>query len=284
MEESSTLIIGASGQLSLALQDRYPQARTVGSQQLDISNSQQVEAFDWSGLQTVINAAAYTDVDGSESPEGRVNAWKVNAVGAASLARIAIKHDLTLVHISSDYVFDGVQSPHYEAEGFSPLGVYGQSKAAGDISVSLVPKHYIVRTTWVIGEGNNFVRTMLNLGKRGIAPKVVNDQIGRLTFTAELVLIIDHLLTRKPAYGVYNATNGGESVSWADITRTIFTLADNNLSVTDTTTAEYFQDKPQSARRPLNSILDLTKLQATGYTVRDWQEDLTAYIQKELSS
>lgn len=283
MDQNNIVILGAIGQLGLALQAQYPQAQAFDSHALDITNSQQLNTFDWSNIKTIINAAAYTNVDGAQTTDGRVSAWQINAAGAANLAKIATTNNITLVHISSDYVFDGTKYPHTEDEPFSPLGVYGQSKAAGDIAVALCPKHYILRTTWVIGEGKNFVRIMLGLGQRGISPAVVSDQIGRLTFTSELAAIIDHLLTTSPAYGTYNATNTGEPASWADITRNIFKTAGFNLTVTNTTTADYFKDKPEASPRPLNSMMDLSKLQSTGYTGRDWQTDLTNYIKKELA-
>src|SRR6185436_14057478 len=134
------------------------------------------------------------------------------------------------------------------------------------IVASLVPRHYILRTSWVIGEGKNFVRTMLELGAKGIAPTVVSDQIGRLTFTTELVRVISHFLEATPPYGTYNVSNGGEPANWADITREIFKQAGHNLLVTNTTTAEYFADKPEVAPRPLQSTLDLAKLEATGFS------------------
>ena len=283
MNDQTILIVGANGQLGQALRAKYTGARTSDSDTLDITSISQLEKYDWSGIQTIINAAAFTDVDRAESPEGRISSWKVNAEGAANLASIAIGHDLTLLHISSDYVFDGTNELHTEEEEFSPLGVYGQSKAAGDIAVALVPKHYILRTSWVIGEGKNFVRTMLDLGKRNIAPTVVNDQVGRLTFTSELVAIIDHLLATSAAYGTYNATNTGETVSWADITRAIFQIAGFNLVTTGISTVDYFKGKSGIAPRPLNSVMDLSKLQASGYTGHDWHEDLRAYVQKELA-
>ena len=123
---------------------------------------------------------------------------------------------------------------------------------------------------------------MLDLGKRGISPTVVGDQIGRLTFTTELAKTIDHLLTSDAPFGTYNATNGGTPASWAEITRKIFETALLDATVTDTSTADYYQNKPEAAPRPLNSVMDLRKLKATGYTIRDWQENLTEYIQKEL--
>lgn len=273
-------IIGSNGQLGTALRAHYPEAKAVDSKELDITDRQAVLDFDWSDVDVIINAAAYTNVDGAESDEGRVAAWKVNASGPANLAEAALANDLRIVHVSSDYVFDGCTPNHSEDEAFSPLSVYGASKGAGDIAISLVPQHYILRTTWVIGEGKNFVRTMLGLGERGIAPTVVADQIGRLTFTEELVAIIDHLLNGSP-YGTYNATNSGEPASWADITRNIFELGGYDLQVSDATTAEYFAGKEGIAPRPLNSIMDLTKLTAAGFTSTDWREALADYIKKE---
>lgn len=281
MEQSKILIIGANGQLGKAWQSKYPGAKAVDSAELDITDRKAVESYDWSGIGFILNAAAYTNVDGAETPEGRVAAWNVNAHGTANLARIALAHDITLVHISTDYVFDGAQTTHGEDEPFSPLGVYGQSKAAGDIAASFAPKHYILRTSWVIGEGKNFVQTMLGLGQKGVEPTVVADQVGRPTFTSELVAAADHLVTTKAAYGTYNVSNGGDSVNWAEFTREIFAQAGYDLRVTDTTTEEYFASKPGVAPRPLNSVLDLEKLQATGFTATDWRADLATYISKE---
>ena len=122
--------------------------------------------YDWSLYGTVINCGAYTAVDKAETPEGRVTAWKANATGPALLARTCAGHGITLVHVSSDYVFDGTAEVHDEEEPFSPLSVYGQTKAAGEIAVANCPKHYIVRSSWVIGDGKNFVRTMTALSDR----------------------------------------------------------------------------------------------------------------------
>lgn len=284
MDNSKIFIVGANGQLGTALRAQYPGAQFADQAELDITNRASVEAFDWSGIEIILNAAAFTNVDGAETPEGRIAAWNVNATAVANLVRVAQKYDMTLLHISSDYVFDGTTVPHSEDELLSPLGVYGQSKAAGDLVVSLLPKHYLLRTTWVIGEGKNFVRTMLGLAERGISPTVVADQIGRLTFTSELVRAIDHLLTTQAAFGTYNVTNDGPLASWAEITRQIFSLAGyKDLTVIDTTTAEYFAGKEGIAPRPLGSDMSLDKLHATGFTSRNWQDDLTGYISKERS-
>jgi dTDP-4-dehydrorhamnose 3,5-epimerase len=282
MDDSKFFIIGANGQLGSALRAKYPNAQKSDVDGLDITSRESVLGYDWSNVSVILNAAAYTNVDGAETAEGRVAAWKVNATAISYLADVARKHDITFVHVSTDYVFDGTKDLHTETEDLAPLSVYGASKAAGDLVASTVPKHYILRSSWVIGEGKNFVRTMLGVAQKGISPTVVADQIGRLTFTSELVRVIDHLLSTTAKPGVYNATNDGEPVSWADITRRIFELADHkDLTVTDTTTAEYFAGKEGIAPRPLHSALDLSKLHATGFTSNNWQDDLKKYIEKE---
>lgn len=279
MNSNNIFIVGANGQLGRALRQQYPEARFADIDEMDITDRQSVESFDWSGISIVLNAAAFTNVDGAETPEGRVAAWKVNASAVANLTRVCRTHNMTLVHISSDYVFDGTKEPHFENEDFSPLSVYGASKAAGDLLVEQLDNFYLLRTTWVIGEGKNFVRTMLGLAEKNISPTVVHDQIGRLTFTRELVRIIDHLLSTQAPFGTYNATNDGPLESWADITRRIFELAGHNdLTVTNTTTAEYFAGKDGIAPRPLGSDMSLDKLHSTGFTSHDWTHDLKDYI------
>ncbi len=285
MNDSEIFIIGANGQLGTALRAQYPGAQFADAGELDITDQESVQNFDWTGIKIILNAAAYTNVDGAETPEGRVLSWAINADGVANLVAVAAQKDMTFLHISSDYVFDGTKSPHFEDEKFSPLSVYGASKAAGDLVVSLLPKFYLLRTTWVIGEGKNFVRIMLGLAEKGISPTVVADQVGRLTFTSELVNVVDHLLTNKAPYGTYNVTNDGEVMSWADITREIFKTAGyDNLTVIDTTTDEYYAGKPGIAPRPLQSEMDLSRLHSTGFVSRDWKDDLNDYIEKEKNS
>ena len=283
MNNSENFIVGAGGQLGTALREQYPEARFADISELDITDSQSVEQFDWSGVKTIFNAAAFTNVDKAET-EGREAAWNVNASAVANLAHVALHRDITLVHISSDYVFDGTKVPHSEDEPFTPLSVYGASKAAGDIAVSLLEKHYILRTTWVVGEGKNFVRTMLRLAEQEISPKVVSDQIGRLTFTNELVRAAHHLIESNAPYGTYNVTNSGKLESWAGITREIFKLAGyDDLTVSDISTDEYFAGKEGIAPRPLGSDMSLDKLHSTGFESKDWSEELEKYIKKELA-
>lgn len=283
MDDSKIFITGANGQLGTALRLKYPNAQFADISELDITNRESVKGYDWSNVDILINAAAYTNVDGAETDEGRVAAWNVNASAVGNLASIAQKYNITLIHVSTDYVFDGTNNPHSEHENFSPLSVYGASKAAGDLLVSQLEKYYLLRTSWVIGEGKNFVRTMLGLGEKGISPSVVCDQIGRLTFTNELIRAIDYLLINKANYGVYNLSNSGKSVSWADITRKVFELANfKDLEVTDVTTDEYYSGKEGIAPRPLQSTLNLDKIQGIGFESEDWETALERYISKEL--
>ena len=283
MDTSRFLIIGANGQLGRALQAKYPKAIAADRTVLNITNAESVDTFDWSNIDVILNAAAYNKVDIAETPEGRRDAWAANAQAPAHLARIATAKGLTLVHVSTDYVYDGTQQDaHREDAPLAPLSAYASSKAAGDIAAQVTPKHYVLRTSWVIGDGPNFVRTMIGLAQKDISPTVVADQVGRLTFTDTLVDAIDLLLTKKAASGVYNVSNGGEAVSWADVTRAIFkALGRDDLSVTDTTTEAYFASKPGVAPRPLNSVFDLSKITAAGLTPRDWHEALIDYVKQQ---
>lgn len=281
MSPKKTLVLGADGQLGKALRKMYDGDTTVefaARGDFDITDEASFAACDWKQYSTVVNAAAYTAVDAAESSEGRAAAWAINVTAVARLARAAVEHDLTLVHVSSDYVFDGARDSHDEAEPFTPLGVYGQTKAAADAIVSVVPRHYIVRTSWVIGEGNNFVRTMASLAGRGIEPSVVNDQFGRLSFTEDIAAGIRHLLESQADFGTYNLSNDGEPQSWAEIAADVFELSGQpRASVTGVSTADYFKGKA-AAPRPLNSVLDLSKLKNSGFKPRPAKEVLGSYL------
>lgn len=284
MDDSKIFIVGAKGQLGTALRQKYPGSKFADIDEMDITEKDSVINYDWSGIECILNAAAYTNVDGAETPEGKKIAWQVNDEAVENLAQVARDKNLILVHIGTDYDFDGTKKGAYkEDDPTSPLGVYAKSKVAGSERAAKVPKHYIVRTAWVIGEGKNFVRTMLDLGQKGVEPTVVADQIGRPTFTTELAKAIKFLIDNQATFGTYNVTNEGSPVSWADFTREIFSEAGYELRITDTTTKEYFASKPGVARRPLNSVLDLSKIKAAGFEPRDWHENLREYIRKEVS-
>lgn len=281
-----TAVLGSGGQLGRALAVLLPGAVPLDFSDLDITDAAAISRFNWSEFDLVINTAAYTAVDMAETPGGRVAAWRVNAVGVANLARAVRDHDLILVHISSEYVFDGrAPGPIPEDAPFSPLSAYGASKAAGDVAAALCSSYYIVRTTWMIGEGSNFVRTMLSLAAQGATPRVVADQIGRPTFAEDLASGIDALTTSGPAFGTYNITNSGDPASWAEVARATFELAGRSRDdVADTTTADYFATRPDAARRPLNSVLDLRKAAGAGVRLPPWRDSLAAYVAKERSA
>ncbi|MCC2033397.1 sugar nucleotide-binding protein [Microbacterium allomyrinae] len=281
------LVVGANGQLGLALREEFAGQAHVefaARADLDLTDPQLESARRWRDYGVIINASAYTAVDVAETAEGRRDAWASNTSGTAALARIATANGIVLVHVSSDYVFDGTLDRAYrEDDAMCPLGVYGQTKAAADAIVATVPHHYIVRTSWVIGEGKNFVRTMASLAERGIDPTVVDDQIGRLTFTTDIARGIRHLVDSGAAPGVYNLTGAGEPQSWAGIARHVFELSGHDPDrVTGVTTEQYFSTAAGPiAPRPRNSVLDLTKIAAAGYEPADAVASLAGYLRAE---
>ena len=302
MAPRRTLVTGANGQLGRAVRKLAEERGVSGSfdfgdrGEFDFSDPADYSKVDWTLYGTVINCGAYTAVDAAETPEGREAAWAANAQGPALLARVCAEHGITLVHVSSDYVFDGAREEHDEDEPFSPLGVYGQTKAAGDIAVANCPKHYIVRSSWVIGDGKNFVRTMAALSDRCADPDdalnrvtVVNDQFGRLTFTRDMAEGIFWLLgyrvgDREPSapceYGTYNLTDSGRVASWADIAAKAFELRNGNAdAVKPVSTAEYYASaKRPVSPRPTHSALALDKLAGTGFVPADWEMQMMEYI------
>jgi dTDP-4-dehydrorhamnose reductase/dTDP-4-dehydrorhamnose 3,5-epimerase len=281
MRAKKTLVTGANGQLGRALKNMFPDAEFATHEDLDLTSDDLESARSWRQYDTIINAGAYTKVDLAETQEGRVDAWKLNAHAIAELGKIATKYRVTIVNISSDYVYDGLISPHNESEPVSPLGVYGQTKAAGDAIVETVPKHYTVRTSWVVGDGNNFVRTMQKLAANGISPGGIYDQVGRLTFADDIAKGIKHLLDTQAEYGTYNLTNEGESTNWAEIAKIVFEASGRSADdVTPVTTEEYFKGKEFISPRPLQSMLSLDKLEATGFTPRNWREALNEYLRR----
>jgi dTDP-4-dehydrorhamnose reductase len=239
-----------------------------------------VRDYRWADVDVVVNAAGWTAVDAAEDPANLAAVRAVNVDAVGYLARAVRTCGATLVHVSSEYVFDGKhEGPHPDDWPPNPLSVYGQSKADGDTQASSVTKHYLVRTTWVVGEGGNFVRTMAGLADRGVCPTVVDDQIGRPTFAADLAAGIAHLVRTRAPFGSYNLTNSGDPVSWADVAAAVFEARGRSASDVGRTSSEkYFADKPRAAVRPLNSVLDLSKITASGFAPRDWRPALTEYL------
>ncbi|MDK7743078.1 bifunctional dTDP-4-dehydrorhamnose 3,5-epimerase family protein/NAD(P)-dependent oxidoreductase [Helcobacillus massiliensis] len=292
--DGSVLVIGANGQLGRALRETWAggrraaegadgarrDVRFVTRDELDLADVDAIRAFDFTPFSVVVNAAAYTAVDTAETPDGRAAAWAVNARGVAELAAAVDRAGGVLVHVSTDYVFDGSAELISEDDPVGPLGVYGQSKAAGDAAVSATERHYLLRTSWVVGDGANFVRTMASLAEKGVDPSVVDDQNGRLTFTTEIVRAIDHLLETGAEYGTYNVSCGGKSATWCEVARRVFELTGHDPArVSGTSTTEYFASKPGAAPRPLNSVFDLSRLEASGFEPRDQWAALAQYLQ-----
>jgi len=281
MPPKKVLVLGGNGQLGRALRIEFPNAEFTDRVDFDLTDPAVWESRRWQDYATVINAAAYTRVDVAETAEGRRAAWMVNVSALTHLAQAALAHGLQVIHISSDYVFDGSYVVHDEIEPFSPLGVYGQTKAAGDAIVAGIPRHYILRTSWVVGEGGNFVSTMASLARRGVDPKVVEDQIGRLTFASEIARAVRHLLHVSAPYGTYNISNDGHPTNWASIAREVFAATGQDPARVQGVTSEaYYSGVPASAPRPRNSTLDLRKIKETGFVPVHQDDALRDYLRE----
>ncbi|MDK8685268.1 dTDP-4-dehydrorhamnose reductase [Corynebacterium pseudodiphtheriticum] len=274
MQPRKILVTGADGQLGKALRDalrNHNHVEFCSRKEFDITAP---PARDWRQYQAIINTAAYNDVNGAETD--RAGAWAVNAAAPAKLATIANEHNLTLVHVSSDYIFDGQHEIHGEDEIASPLSAYGASKAAGDTAAQTTPRHYVVRTSWVFGDGGNFIATMAALARAGKKPRVVCDQRGRPTDARDLARGIMHLLDTGAPYGVYNLSSDGDTASRDEIAMAVFIgCGGDPADVTPVSSAEYGQDQ---AARPAESTLDLSKIKATGFQPSNWRASLALYL------
>lgn len=308
------LITGAKGQLGKKL------AETLAGNDLILTDSDDMDITDKTNVNEVISqqkpdfivhAAAYTAVDKAE--EERELCYKVNALGTKNLAEIAQKNDITLLYISTDYVFSGAgHTPLKETDPTNPVNYYGQTKLDGENLIrDLYSKYYILRTAWLYGElpkdhpGSNFVETMLKLANSQPEVKVVNDQIGSPTYTKDLCAVIVRIIERfqdrkekisrkvgsnssgagsssnetiEPSnnvvpYGVYHVTGEGEA-SWFDFAGEIFRQTKTNAKLTPIPTSEF----PRPAKRPAYSYLSKEKLNSVGITTRPWQEALAEYL------
>ena len=250
--------------------------------QMDITNSQEVtETIKKVNPDVVVHCAAWTAVDLAEESENKEKVMAINVGGTENIAKVCKELDCKMVYISTDYVFDGYGTRPWEEDckDYAPLNVYGESKLMGEKVVSLkLEKYFIVRIAWVFGvNGNNFIKTMLNVGKKFDTLKVVNDQIGTPTYTYDLSrLLVDMIETDK--YGYYHATNEGGYISWYDFACEIFKQAGYNTKVNPVTTEEYGVSK---ARRPFNSRLKKTKLVDNGFTpLPEWKDALSRYLKE----
>lgn len=250
--------------------------------QMDITNSEEVtETIKKVNPDVVVHCAAWTAVDLAEEKENKDKVMAINVGGTENIAKVCKELDCKMVYISTDYVFDGYGTRPWEEDckDYAPLNVYGESKLMGEKVVSLnLEKYFIVRIAWVFGvNGNNFIKTMLKVGKKFDTLKVVNDQIGTPTYTYDLSrLLVDMIETDK--YGYYHATNEGGYISWYDFACEIFKQAGYKTKVNPVTTEEYGVSK---ARRPFNSRLNKTKLVDNGFTpLPDWKDALSRYLKE----
>lgn len=273
------LVIGSSGQLAKSLRKVFPHATFVSRNDFDLTEGSSPLPSNFGSYQWVINAAAFTNVDTAESASGLKQAWATNVHGLARLVEACKKEGVRLVHVSSDYVFDGESSSAYkEEDAMCPLGVYGQTKAAGDVLVATLDRHLIIRTSWVVGEGKNFVSTMKRLAAESKPVTVVQDQVGRLTFSDDLARAIEQLVQRE-ASGTFNISNSGPATSWYQIARKIYELEGRDAAlVKPVTTAEYFAENSNVSKRPKFSVLSLNKLEALGIVMPDWEKSLFHFL------
>ncbi len=273
-----TVIFGVKGQLGRELLALFRSKGEVGGHdlpELDIADADAVrgavEAF---APDLVINAAAFTDVDGAEDEPAA--AFRTNEAGARHVAQAAADQGAPVVYYSTDYVFGGTKTtPYVPGDAVSPIGVYARSKAAGEAATRMAgPKHFIVRTAWLYGPGGrNFVEKMLRAAATRPSLKVVADEVGSPTYTRDLAEATLALVETE-AYGTYHAVNDG-ACSRYEFAGNVLALAGLATPISPCASSEF----PTKAERPLYSVLSTEKLEAvTGYAMRPWQEALKAYM------
>lgn len=277
------LVTGYKGQLGYDVVNeatsRGIEAIGVDIDEMDITNQEQVNTVIKSGnYDAVVHCAAWTAVDKAEEPELFETVKKVNATGTKYIADVCEELDIPLMYFSTDYVFDGEgTTPWNEYDERHPLNVYGLTKAQGEEFVEKLKKHFIIRIAWVFGKnGNNFIKTMLRLGKERGAVSVVNDQVGNPTYTYDLAkLVVDMIQTDK--YGKYHATNSGDFISWYDFACEIFKQAEMDVKVTPVDSNQF----PAKAKRPKNSRMNQTELDKNGFNrLPAWQDALGRYLKE----
>lgn len=275
------LITGANGMLAKAVKEKFANETLIltDSNELDITVEKSVmEKVKEINPEYVINCAAYTAVDKAE--EDKELAKKVNSLGVENLAKACRNTGATLIHVSTDYVFDGeldINKVYREDDKTGPVTVYGITKLSGEQKlIENCDKYYIFRTAWLYGEGNNFVRTMLKLGSEKEEINVVSDQHGSPTYTEDLANIIYQAIEKKIPYGIYHATNQGYT-TWYDFTKEIFKKANCNCRVNPVTSEQFVRP----AKRPKNSMLSKDKLLVQGIEIPMWIDALDRYLKKE---
>lgn len=279
------LVVGGLGQLGQSIQfiaTKYPEItfKYVDVDEMDITDEVQVQhKFQEIKPQYCINAAAYTAVDKAETDVEKAHA--INVTGVENIAKACKQNNTVLLHVSTDFVFDGNQTtPYTENDAPNPLGVYGQTKLDGEhVIPTILSKYYIVRTAWLYSQfANNFMKTMIRLGQERDSLSVVNDQIGTPTHAVDLAevlvaIIAKNSFSKDENYGLYHFSNEGEC-SWFDFAAKIFEVNHINIELTSIPTSAY----PTPAKRPKYSVLDKTKIKKVfGVEMSKWQDSLVRY-------
>lgn len=255
---------------------------TAPYEQLDITDNEAVRTvLTKVKPDAVVHCAAWTAVDAAEDEENKAKVYAINADGTKNIANVCKELDCKMIYISTDYVFDGEGTEPWQPDckAYAPLCVYGDSKLKGELAVSeILNKYFIVRIAWVFGRnGNNFIKTMLKVGKKYDTVRVVNDQIGTPTYTYDLAKLLADMCESEK-YGYYHATNEGGYISWYDFTKEIYRQAGYTTNVMPVTTEEYGLSK---AKRPHNSRLDKSKLTESGFALLPtWQDALSRYLKE----
>lgn len=272
------LVTGASGQLGQALQAIAPSYPEL---EMHFAGSAEADVTDMYSLETIvarlkpdfcINAAAYTAVDKAESEQEK--AFAVNTAGAKNIAEVCQHHDVTLIHVSTDFVFDGSKrAPYTEEDETKPQGVYGMTKRNGEREIeSVLKKYFIIRTSWLYSQfGQNFMKTMLRLAAERPSLGVVNDQTGTPTHAIDLAkAILAIIQSSSDAYGIYHYSNEGET-TWYGFAKAIFEVNTIDIQINPIATSAY----PTPASRPVYSVLDKSKIRkAFGLSIPHWEDAL----------
>ena len=278
---SDLLVTGAGGQLGRALGQLEPRAVLLERSRLDVADPAAVaQAIGRSRPAVVVHAAAWTRVDDAESdPEG---AHRVNVEGTRCVAEAAARAGALLVYVSTDYVFPGDRREGYrEDDATGPQSVYGRTKLAGEAEAAAFGRHLVVRTSWLFGEGHNFIRSILRAAATRHELTVVDDQRGLPTYAADLAggLLA---LADAGAEGLFHLAGGGEAGSWADVAEAALAAAGSAASVRRISTAEYLEGRSGPvAPRPASSVLDCTRAAALGVALRPWREAVADYVALE---
>ena len=277
------LVTGGNGQLARAFALIQPEAIVLDRAQLDICDQSRIhEIFQQHHPDVIVNAAAYTKVDGAETEEAIARTVNANAVGY--LAEEADAIDAHLVQVSTDYVFDGSkQGPYLEDDDTAPISAYGRTKLEGEQAAMAAQKWTIVRTSWVFGDGHNFIRSIVAAAATHPSLTVVDDQLGLPTYAMDLADGIRCLVETGQAEGIYHLAGGGESGTWADLAEVAIQAAHLKSQVVRVGTTDYYADKPGPiAPRPANSVLDCSKAASLGVRLRPWHEAVVAYVNLSL--